>query len=274
MNEGFSIQQKDAEHLLTVMDRAARAAATTLMQGYRTRPAVTKKGAIDLVTEFDHASEACLRRELAELNIPVVGEETGGDYAELTLCVDPLDGTTNYVHGHPFFCVTIGLLEQNMPVLGCVFAPALNLMWQGGRAKQFQLGASYNNRPCHVSGTSMLDDALLATGFPYDRRTNSKNNFREYIAIKKKVQGIRRCGSAAIDLCLVADGTYDGYWETKLNAWDYAGGAAIVLAAGGMLSGLSGEPANVRSGNLVASNGLVHNALIAELEAARVLPQL
>jgi myo-inositol-1(or 4)-monophosphatase len=173
--------------------------------------------------------------------------------------VDPIDGTTNFVHGHPFWCVSIGLLERGEPVLGAVVAPALGSEWTGSRDGM----AFKNGVRSHVSKTDRIEQSLLATGFPRDRTTEPDNNFSSFVRVKKAVQGVRRCGSAAIDLCLVADGTYDAYWERKLNGWDLAAGAAIVLAAGGRLSDLAGGPARIESGEIVASNGRLHDAVVA-----------
>jgi myo-inositol-1(or 4)-monophosphatase len=152
-------------------------------------------------------------------------------------------------------------------VVGAVVAPALGVEWTGlGREGP----ATRNGQPCSVSRTGAFRDALLATGFPYDRHDSLDANFDAFVAIKRQCQGVRRCGSAAIDLCFVADGTYDGYWEKKLNPWDLAAGAAIVVAAGGTLSGYGGVPADVRRGELLATNGAIHAALVDAL--AKVKP--
>jgi myo-inositol-1(or 4)-monophosphatase len=220
------------------------------------------------VTRFDRESETLLRDRLsAATPYPVVGEEHGGERANgeqaLTWYVDPIDGTTNFVHGHPFWCISVGLLAGTQPVLGAVVAPSLAVEWTaivGGEALR-------NGKPCSVSEIAALDDALLATGFPYDRRTSPENNFDAFVAIKKKCQAVRRCGSAAIDLCLVADGTYDGYWEQKLKPWDAAAGAAVVLAAGGRVSDYVGRGVDLMAGHVVATNGRIHDMLVAELGA-------
>jgi myo-inositol-1(or 4)-monophosphatase len=146
-------------------------------------------------------------------------------------------------------------------VFGVVVAPALGITWKGGR----DIPSTRADVPCRVSDIADIEDALLATGFPYDRRTNPLNNFDAFIGVKQRCQAIRRCGSAAIDLCLVADGTYDGYWERKLMPWDLAGGAAIVSAAGGRVSSFDGGVADYGKGHIVATNGKVHDALIEEL---------
>jgi myo-inositol-1(or 4)-monophosphatase len=199
-----------------------------------------------------------------------VGEEEGGTRASgahgATWYIDPLDGTTNFVHGHPFFCVSIGLFVGAVPVVGAVVAPALRTEWTGAVG----VGSTRNGEPCTVSQVQRFADALLATGFPYDRQTSRVNNFDAFVAIKKQVQAVRRCGSAAIDLCFVGDGTYDGYWERKLKPWDMAAGAAIVRAAGGRVTTLFGDEGDVIAGNVIATNGRIHDALVEAL--AKVPP--
>jgi myo-inositol-1(or 4)-monophosphatase len=125
-----------------------------------------------------------------------------------------------------------------------------------------------NGEPCGVSEVAELDQALLATGFPYDRRTNPENNFAAFVALKKLAVGVRRCGSAALDLCLVADATYDGYWERKLAPWDFAAGAAIVRAAGGEVTDLTGGAVDLERGYVMATNGRLHQALIGAVRSA------
>ena len=257
-----------AETLLFVRDAADRA-GELLMEGYRSRPArSTKATEIDFVTEFDQRSERLIVDVLQPLGIAIVGEEGGGTAAERTFYVDPLDGTTNYLHGHPFFCVSIGLIEEGVPVLGVVHAPALGVTWEAVRG----CGTLRNGVQCRVTPTTELGDCLLATGFPYDRRTTDDNNLREYGRLKMLTHGVRRGGSAAIDLAMVADGTFDGYWEMKLNPWDWAAGATLVHEAGGMLTRYDGSPFDVQATRdslprpeLVASNGHVHRAMIEAL---------
>jgi myo-inositol-1(or 4)-monophosphatase len=255
------------EHFLAIALSAARDAAAFVHAGWRNHPHIEHKGRVDLVTQFDRDSERMLRERLTrDTPFPVVGEEQGGERAtgadDATWFVDPIDGTTNFVHGHPFYCVSIGLLAGGLPLIGAVVAPALGVEWTGvagGAAKR-------NDAPCRVSTVSQFTDALLATGFPYDRSTSDDNNFDAFVAIKRKCQAVRRCGSAALDLCLVADGTYDGYWEKKLAPWDCMAGAAIVVAAGGRLSDYSGKSADLLDGQLLATNGTIHEALVDELQ--------
>ncbi len=249
----------DLAALLDVARAAARAAGELLITGYRTHPAFELKSRANLVTRFDRESEALLGRMLRETGIPVFGEELGGETGEATFYVDPLDGTTNFAHGHPFFCVSIGLVERGVARLGVVLAPALGVEWSGAPSV---VPSTRNGAPCRVSEVSELDAAMIATGFPSVREDR---DFEAFLATKRVVQAVRRCGAAAIDMCLVADGTYEAYFERKLNPWDFAGAAAIVAGAGGRLSSPSGGPVDLFSGALVASNGLVHDALLRVL---------
>lgn len=244
----------------------ASEAGALLLAGYRSRPTPTEKARRDLVTEFDLQSEALIveRLSAATPTLGIVAEERGGEAKALSWYCDPLDGTTNFVHGHPFWAVSIGLLAQGQPLAGAVVAPALGLTWvgyRGGPAKRSEIARGRANETCRVSETSELEQALVATGFPPDRQTAPQNNLDAFARVKKVVRGVRRCGSAAIDLCLVADGTYDAYWERRLNAWDLAAGAALVLSAGGTLTSLDGGNVNLAIGHLIASNGRVHGAL-------------
>jgi myo-inositol-1(or 4)-monophosphatase len=247
------------------LEVATEAGAFVLGNGYRKRPAPTAKAKHDLVTEFDLKSEALIRERLAAAtpDLGIVGEEGGGTEKPLSWFCDPIDGTTNFVHGHPFWCVSIGLLENGTPVAGAVVAPALGVTWWGYRGG----AAQRDGQPCKVSETADLEQALVGTGFPSDRQTAPGNNLDTFVRVQKVVRGARRCGSAAMDMCMVADGTYDAYWERRLNAWDIAAGAAIVLAAGGRITALDGGPVDLHVGHVIASNGRVHDGLQALITA-------
>lgn len=239
----------------------AKEAAEILIEGFRSRPNAVRKAPVDLVTEWDLRSEAHIVQRLKHLTpeLPIVAEEAGGRItSDLSWYCDPLDGTTNFVHGHPFFAVSIGAMQGGVPIAGAVVAPVLGWYWSGSRGEI----AIRNGEPCQVSQTSTLGDALLATGFPADREQSPYNNFDAYLRAKRRVRGVRRCGSASIDLCFVADGTYDGYWERALHAWDIVAGSAIVLAAGGQLTALDGENPRLELGHLIASNGTLQEQLI------------
>lgn len=268
----MSLGATERRELLDIVLPIAREAATLVLGGYRARPRAETKGEYtNLVTEFDRRSETLLRERLYErTGLFVVGEEHGSDIGspggsdiggDLAFYVDPIDGTTNFVHGHPFYCVSIGLVERGaVPILGAVVAPSLHVEWTGALG----VGAFRNGVECRVSEVERFENALLATGFPYDRRL-ADANFEAFARIKRRCQAVRRCGSAALDLCLVADGTYDGYWERHLGPWDVAGGSALVRAAGGRVTGFGGGETSVLSGEIVASNGAIHGALVAEL---------
>ena len=253
---------RSSEELAQIAFDVASEAAHILYAGFRKQTAVREKGRADLVTEYDLASERLIRQRLAERTpeLAIVGEEQGGTPAtgsELTWYCDPLDGTTNFVHGHFFFCVSLGVAQAGLPIAGAVVAPALATHWRAYRGGP----ALRNGEPCRVSETSELQHALVATGFPSDRSDPASNNFAAFTRVKPAVRGVRRCGSAAIDLCLVADGTYDAYWERRLNAWDIMAGSALVLSAGGQLSALDGTPPDLSVGHILASNGRIHEEL-------------
>lgn len=262
----------DLADLARVARVAAEEAAAVARAGFRKRPRVEEKGERDLVTELDRASEALLLERLGALTpgVPVVGEEGSGVADEegrpgLVWYVDPLDGTVNFVHGHPFWCVAVGLMEDDAPVAGAVVAPELGLCWTGWRARggAGEGEARRNGERCAVSATDDVARAMLGTGFPPRRDEEPANNFASFMAVKRRARAVRRCGSAAIDLCLVADGTYDAYWERALHAWDVAAGSAIVLGAGGMITSLDGGgPPRWHVGHLVASNGRIHAEVV------------
>jgi myo-inositol-1(or 4)-monophosphatase len=266
--QGIMANGEECEHALRVAESAAREAGAIALDGWRAGGAVSKKGRFDLLTEYDVRSEQLIRSRIegAFPSHRIVGEEhqeTGS--GELVWYVDPIDGTTNFVHGHFFFCVSIALYRGAVGLAGVVHAPALDVTWRAARGT----GAFRNGMPCAVSSRRRLDEALCATGFPYDRWTNPDNNQAELALFLQRARGVRRCGSAAIDLCLVADGTYDIYWEKGLNAWDMCAGALIVAEAGGRLSGYDGEPADPRTGRLIATNGLLHEDAVRTVGEAR-----
>lgn len=250
-----------SEALAQIALEVATAAGALVLAGWRHRPQFSRKGVTDLVTEFDLASEQLLRERLATLapGIPVLGEERGGLVPEgpVWIC-DPLDGTTNFVHGHPIWCVSVGIWNGPTPLAGAVVAPVLHTSWcgfVGGTAQR-------NGEPCRVSETNDSKDALVGTGFPYTgREVEPTNNFASFERVKRAVRAVRRCGSAAIDGCFVADGTYDAYWERGLKPWDAAAAIPVLLAAGGTYSNLDGSGFSLSRGDLLASNGKVHPAI-------------
>ncbi len=254
---------------LRVAQEVAREAGRILLEGWGTRPAVGFKSEdINLVTEYDKRSEALLVERLARAfpNDRVVAEEgttAGEDRPGARIWyVDPLDGTTNFAHGFPLFSVSLGLWMDGRAVLGVVEAPAVGWSFAGSVTGG---GSTFNGKPISPSATDRLGGALLVTGFPYERNP-VQNNLAEWTAFTAAAQGTRRLGSAALDLCFVACGWLDGYWERALHPWDLVAGAAIVEGAGGRATELDGTPFVGTTGRVLASNGLIHDQMIRILQ--------
>lgn len=245
-------------HLADAAERAARAAGELL----RARPAqVDHKGAVDLVTELDLASERRIRELLAEdrPDLPFQGEEGGGVTTGTRWVVDPIDGTTNFVHGYPVWCVSIALVDGDTPVVGVLYDPVrdrLHRATAGG-------GAAVNGAPLRVSEVRTLDAALSVTGFPYDRRQRAAFYLDRVRRALEHTQGLRRSGSAASDLCTIATGSADLFWEHLLKPWDTAAGALLVREAGGVVTRLDGGPWWPGAPDLLATNGHLHAAAVA-----------
>jgi myo-inositol-1(or 4)-monophosphatase len=255
---------------LAVAQDAAKAAAAVLLPGWGGRPSFElKSSATDLVTDFDRRAERAVLQALSAAfpGDGIVGEEGGRQASDSgrTWHVDPLDGTTNFVHGLPIFATSIGLVAEGRAVLGVVSAPALGFTFCGAE----QRGALLNDRPIHVSAVAELGRALLVTGFPY-LRNEQHDNLPEFAAFMRASQGVRRLGSAALDLCFVGCGWLDGFWERHIKSWDLVAGAAIVRAAGGEICDPDGGPFVPETGCILASNGKIHQAMLDELRRASV----
>ncbi len=268
------ISVNDRRSVTNILLSITREAAGIVHESFRTGVVAELKGAIDLVTRIDRASEDFIRGRLArELpDYDVVAEESGGKASGKRPCVyaDPLDGTTNFAHGHAYHCVTLAVIDGADIVCGVVVSLALGVEYVAVMGE----GATRNGQPCRVSGVQQLGRGLLATGFPYDNRTNPDNNLREFAELTLRTQGVRRCGSAALDLCMVADGTYDGYWESRLKPWDLAAGALAVTESGGRVTSPTGGLPDVHTGSVVASNGVIHGEILEALSAARERPAM
>jgi myo-inositol-1(or 4)-monophosphatase len=254
---------------IAVAQEAAASAAAILLQGWGTRPEFRFKSSdVDLVTEFDGRVETVIVRALSAAfpDDAILGEEGGGQAGRSgrTWHVDPLDGTTNFAHGLPIFGTSIGLLAEGESVVGVVSAPAMGWIFRGARGQ----GAFLNDRPIHPSDVAELGLALLVTGFPY-LRVQQNDNLPEFAVFMRASQGVRRLGSAALDLCFVACGWLDGFWERHIKSWDLVAGAAIVMAAGGQVSDPEGGPLVSETGCILASNGRIHQAMLDELRASR-----
>lgn len=250
--------------MLNFAIETARDAGRILLEKFGRIETVTKKGDINLVTEADLASEALIVERikshfprhaiLAEEagNAVVTGEEGGHKWI-----IDPLDGTTNYAHGYPCFCVTIALEHHGEIVLGVTYDPTRDELFTAEKGR----GAALNGKPIRVSGTDELGNALLVTGFPYDIKHREKfaRHLTEFLLTSR---GVRRDGSAAIDLAYVACGRFDGFWEEGLNPWDVAAGKLLIEEAGGIVSYYDGSEFSVYTPPIVTSNGLIHQQML------------
>ena len=256
---------------LKIALRAAEQAGAVLMRHFGKLDGFQEKSPVDLVTVADHESEATLLSELrgAFPRDSILAEEADGRagaeamrerVATVPWCwvVDPLDGTTNFAHTNPQFNVSIGLLRFGQPVLGVVLAPARRELFVGGVG----VPATCNAHPIRVSRVNTLSKSLVATGFPYDRRTRLPQLLGWLGRALERAHCVRRPGAAALDLCELAAGRLDAFYEPGLQPWDVAGGAAILQAAGGTLSGFDGGPVDLFSGWTLASNGTVHAELV------------
>ena len=252
-----------------VAEAAARAAGA-LLRAHRGAPGSvrTKSSPINLVTEIDREAEA-LVIDTIRARFPghaILGEEGGAQGASTyRWIIDPLDGTTNFVHGLPLFSVSIGLEVAGRMAVGVVYDPSLDECFVAERGA----GAFLDGRRLAVSETAELGASLLATGFPYDVRDTPDNNLAEYAAFTRQNRSVRELGSAAITLAAVAAGRLDGYWELVLGPWDVAAGLLLVQEAGGRVTDLRGDPLDLAAPRVVASNGRIHEAMLRTLVSVR-----
>jgi myo-inositol-1(or 4)-monophosphatase len=279
----------ELERALEAALEIARHAGALLREGQERGFSVDHKGAVDLVTDYDLRSEQLVVDALRaafpghailaeEGGLRGEGSAEGARRAERSdqrqragaggalWLVDPLDGTTNYTHRLPFYCVSIALELAGELELGVVLAPALDWEFCARRGG----GARLNGKPIRVSDVPTLDGALLATGFPYDRRTSLDNNVPQFSTMLRRAQGIRRVGAAALDCAMVAWGVLDGYWEYKLHPWDIAAGSLLVREAGGRVTDAEGGPHDAMCTHITATNGKIHEEL---LEVLRQVPR-
>ena len=245
------------------MAEIAREAGALLMGYFHRRVKIEYKGDADLVTEADRSSEKLILERIRAHwpDHEVIGEEgarieTGGDYRWY---VDPLDGTTNFAHGFPVFCVSLGLTFRGKRKAAVLYDPTRDELFSAESGK----GAFLNGQKIEVSKTEKLAQSLVATGFPSHKRHKNPNIYF-YHQLTLRTHGVRRAGSAALDLANVACGRFDGFWEFNLNAWDTTAGLLIVEEAGGRVSGFEGQPLEITDRNVLASNGLIHEAMLRE----------
>ncbi len=258
------------DDFLPAMSAIAREAGALLMHHFHQHLKIEYKGDADLVTAADRAAEVLIRERIRQQwpTHDILGEEQGlsDQGSEYRWYVDPLDGTTNFAHGYPVFCVSMGLEhrlsgQRGRRIAAAVYDPTRDELFSAERGK----GAQLNGETIHVSKTATLKECLLATGFPSHKRHKNPNIYF-YHQITLHSHGVRRAGSAALDLCNVAAGRFDGFWEFNLNPWDTAAGVLIVEEAGGKVTRFDGSPFELNSTETVASNGLIHDALVQEFE--------
>ncbi len=226
---------------------------------------ISYKGAINLVTEADLKSEAIIKKAIRKRypNHTILAEESGlEERGDIRWIIDPLDGTTNFAHGLPWFCTSLALEIEGEIVLGIIYNPVLKECFSAIKEK----GAFLNQKPIKVSQTKELGKALLATGFPYDIQQNPEPVMTRFRNMIMHARGVRRAGSAALDLCYVACGRFDGFWEERLQPWDTAAGMLIVQEAGGMVSDFSGNFYSIYGKEILATNGFLHKDMLKTLE--------
>lgn len=258
--------------ILELAEVIARQAGAVLLQGYGKAHHVQQKGVIDLVTEFDRRSEDLIVSFIQQ-NFPehaILAEESGHNktISEYQWVIDPLDGTTNFAHGIPIFSVSIGLLRNNIPVVGVVYDPFRNEMFSAESGR----GATLNSQPIRVSSRADLGQAVISTGFPYDVRTNPRNNLAQFVQFQLRTQAVRHLGSAALDCTWTAMGRLDGYWEFGVKLWDIGAGALIVREAGGRVTFGDGDENFFSTDSILVSNGLLHEQMLRVLTEGSEAP--
>jgi myo-inositol-1(or 4)-monophosphatase len=241
----------------------ARDAGNLLKEKFNSKHEVHYKGEINLVTEADKMSEdliiAAINSSFPDHGILSEESPAQNSSAKLRWIIDPLDGTTNYAHGYPVFCVSIALENEGVIVLGVIYDPLREDMFVAVRGS----GAYLNGQKLKVSSTATLSRSLLATGFPYDIRMSKDNNLNYFNLMAVEAQAIRRAGAAALDIAYLAAGRFDGFWELKLMPWDVAAGCLMVEESGGVISDMSGGQWDISSPNVLVSNGLIHEQMIS-----------
>ena len=260
------------EDPVTLRDAAtafAREAGAIVRAGHGAAHAPERKGANDLVTEYDRRSEALILARIAE-RFPghgVLAEESGaaGGAGAVRWIVDPLDGTTNFAHNYPFFCVSIGVEVAGALVAGAIYDPVRDELFAAAAGR----GATLDGAPVRVSDVARLEDALLVTGFPYDVREHPDRHLGPFRAFLTRAQALRRDGSAALNLCYLAMGRFDGFWELSLSPWDVAAGTLLVREAGGTVTRWDGSAFDIDGRQILASNGRIHDAMRAVLTESR-----
>jgi len=263
------MNDRDPQLLRDAAIAFAREAGAVLREGFGRTHVAEHKGTIDLVTEYDRRSEAVVLARISE-RFPdhrVLAEESGaaGARGAVRWVIDPLDGTTNFAHNYPFFCVSIGVEVDGVMTAGAIYDPIRDEMF----AAAIGHGATLNGGTIHVSRVTKLVDALLVTGFPYDVREHPDRHLGPFRAFLTRAQALRRDGSAALNLAYLAMGRFDGFWELWLSPWDLAAGTLIVREAGGTVTRWDGSEFSIEGRELLASNRALHPSMLEVLASSR-----
>ncbi len=257
----------DLHKYLEVAINAAKAAGCIQRDRLWSELAIEFKGEKNLVTEVDRICEelivAAVRREYPQCDILAEEKSYASFSSPIKWIIDPLDGTTNYAHGFPWFCVSIALEIEGDVKLGVIYHPMMNELFTAVKGE----GSLLNGRRLHVSSRHPLRSCLLSTGFPYDKTRDNENNFANFVNFQLSARAVRRAGAAALDLAYVAAGRLDGYWECKIKPWDIAAGKLLVEEAGGRVTGYSGETSSLYDHRILASNGLIHGEMVELLSS-------
>lgn len=263
-----SMDKNFTDSLLNLAVDAAKEAGAVLREQFGKTHDIKFKREIDVVTESDLLAEKIIIEKIKSKfpSHSILTEEAGSIDGSNDVCwvIDPLDGTTNFSHDFPVFSVSIGIEVEGVVIAGAVYHPMLHELFTAKKGE----GAYLNGKKIKVSNISSIGKALLSTGFPYDVHYSAENNLNYFSAFTLKAQAIRRAGSAALDLCYVACGRFDGFWEMKLSPWDTAAGGLIVLESGGKMTDFKNNSFNIREKEVLATNGLIHNEMLETIAKA------
>lgn len=269
---GSVLSRREISAFAKLAESVARSAGAILLKGFNKRFAVSYKGRINPVTEYDLKSEryiiSSIRKKYPDHDVLAEEATAKSSKSLYRWIIDPLDGTVNYAHGFPVFCVSIALEYDGEMVLGVVFDPIHREMFSAVRGS----GAFLNGKQIHVSREDKLERSMIATGFAYDVSTAVRNNIGYFGRMVRKAQAVRRPGSAALDTCWVACGRFDGFWELSLHPWDTAAAHLILLEAGGKITRMDGRSHSIYGGEMAASNGRIHGAMLRILKPGRNRP--
>jgi len=255
------LTKKELQEITLFTRDTAGAAGKKLLRWNKRRNRISFKGRVNLVTEADLASEKYITKTITKKypdhSILAEEEKPQDKKSDYRWIIDPLDGTTNFAHNFPFYCISIALEYKDEIVAGVVYDPVRNEMFYA-----YLNGGSYlNGKKNSVTTQNKLEKSLLATGFPYDIGTSPENNLKQFNKFARTAQGVRRAGSAALDLCYLACGRFDGFWELKLHPWDTAAGKIIIEEAGGKVTDFAGDKYSIYDKYLLATNGKIHNQM-------------